>query len=596
MPFTRTNTHWGMLHFERLGVLIPGVTLAVFFLAAFLASMISRETASTQTRDALIDHLNDRIAFIQGAAEEFVQLGLQQRLQQLISSLASDSDLISIHIVDEKNQVLASSELADVGLPWADLEQGFQRPFIKNVRQTQRLASFYDHEHEFIETYASLCGAKRPDRLRLHSCGFITYRIDTKPHLHAATLALRDNSRLYILGMATVALFSLGLIHVLVARRTADISNIVHEFRDGNRAIRINVTRKDEISELSHSINKLLDEIVEDEKAIRDGHERLHALFDNVIDSVIVINDKGIIESANPVTENIFGFTPDEMVGQNVSMLMPEPISHEHDHYLAEYRKTGVAKILRTGRQVEAKHKSGRLFPAELAITEMHVHGERLFTGILRDVSEQVELNRRMQQAYEDLHEAHARLEEVVRTDKLTQLFKRGHFDTTLFAEILRATRHAIPLSLMLLDVDYFKRFNDHYGHVEGDSCLQAIAQTLQQVFMRSGEVVARYGGEEFAVILPHCGRQVALNRAEKVLHAVRERNIPHEKSGTADRVTISIGVATHCPTSKHPVAPDDLIKAADEMLYNAKAAGRNQVCHTMFSDDIGDIAANQAG
>jgi diguanylate cyclase (GGDEF)-like protein/PAS domain S-box-containing protein len=370
---------------------------------------------------------------------------------------------------------------------------------------------------------------------------------------------------------------------------------VLKKFSDGDRSARIKVERNDEISDLSHSINKLLAEIEEDEKEIRDGHERLHALFDNVIESVIVINEKGIIENANPATEHIFGYTPDELIGRNVSMLMPESFASEHDSYLASYCESGVTNTIGTGRQVEARHKSGNCFPAELAISEMHVHGERLFTGILRDISEQVEMRQKMQQAYEELREAHVQLEESARTDKLTGLYNRGYFDTAFLNEIMRATRHRIPLSLMLLDADYFKGYNDHYGHLEGDRCLQDIAQILQQTFMRSGEIVARYGGEEFAVILPHCDRQDAMNRAETLLKSIWDRAIPHEKSGVADRVTVSLGVITHLPKTKQPVDPDDLIKAADEMLYDAKAAGRNQARHGQFSQDAEETAARVA-
>ena len=595
MLFTRSNKHWGILHFERLGVLIPGATLCVFFLAATLAIAVSRNTANTQTLESLTGSVQDRIAFIQGAAEEFIEMGMQGRLQQLISSLASDNDLISIHLVDQNNQVLASSRLADVGLSWNELEEEHQRPPVESVRRSHRLYSFHNVEQAYLETYTSLCGSAGHDRLRAMTCGFISYRIDINSHLQATTLALRANSTYYLLGMAAVVLVSLGLIHILVARRTARISTVLKQFGDGDRSARIIVERNDEISDLSHSINKLLAEIEEDEKEIRDGHERLHALFDNVIESVIVINEKGIIENANPATEHIFGYTPDELIGRNVSMLMPEPVAGEHDSYLAKYCASGVTKSIGTGRQVDARHKSGNCFPAELAISEMHVHGERLFTGILRDISEQVEMRRKMQQAYEELHEAHIQLEESARTDKLTNLYNRGYFDTALLNEIMRATRHGISLSLMLLDADYFKRYNDHYGHLEGDRCLQDIAQTLQQTFMRSGEVVARYGGEEFAVILPHCDRQDAMNRAETLLKSIWDRAIPHEKSGVADRVTVSVGVITHRPELKQPVDPEDLIKAADEMLYNAKAAGRNQVCHNQFTQETEDTVTQVA-
>jgi diguanylate cyclase (GGDEF)-like protein/PAS domain S-box-containing protein len=591
MHSANINNSKNVRQLGRLGVLIPGVILCVFFLASILAILISRQTAYTQTLVALNKHLENRITFIQGAAEEFLEMGLRTRLQQLISSLAADNDLISIHIVDENNMVLASSKLADIGLSWQTLQQDFQQPLVETVRRTQRLASYHDVEHDFLETYASLCGEIRPYRLRSKACGFISYRVDIKPYMQAATLALRDNSTFYILGMATVVLVSLSLIHILVTRRTRRMAALLKKFSDGNRSTRITVDRIDEISDLGHSINSLLDEIVEDEKAIRDGHERLRTLFDNVIDSVIVINEKGIIEQANPATEQIFGYTPDEVIGRNVSMLMPEPTHSEHDHYMSSYCKTGVKKIMGIGRQVEALHKSGKQFPAELAISEMHVHGERLFTGILRDISEQVAMSQQMEKAYEDLSEAHARLEQSARTDKLTELYNRGYFDTALYTETMRATRYDEPLSLMLLDVDYFKPYNDHYGHPEGDDCLKEIAQIIKQVFQRSGEVVARYGGEEFAVILPHCDENIAMSRADRLLQTVRERAIPHAKSGIADHITVSIGVVTCRQSSIKPIAPNKLIKAADEMLYKAKAAGRNQAFNDLLTQNTGNTA-----
>ena len=592
MLFTRSKKHWGILHFERLGFLIPGVTLCVFFLAASLAIAVSRHTVNTTAIENLVDNLQNRITFIQGAAEEFLEMGMRGRLQHLVSSLASDNDLISVHLVDANNQVLASSELADVGVDWQTLEQGFQKSLIDQVRTTRRLRSFHDVERGILETYASLCGEYMPDRLRATNCGFISYRVDIEPHLHAATMALRDKSLYYLVGMAAVVLVSLGMIHILVARRTARVSAVIKQFGDGDRGARIDVERNDEISDLSHAINKLLAEIEEDEKEIRDGHARLHALFDHVIESVIVMNETGIIENANPATETIFGYTADDLIGRNVSLLIPKPLCDEHGCYLAHDFDSGVASAIGMGRQVEAQHKSGRCFPAEMAISEMFVHGERLFTGILRDISEQVEMRKKMQQAYEELHEAHARLEETARTDKLTKLYNRGHFDTTLLSEILRATRHGIPMSLMLLDVDYFKKYNDYYGHLAGDECLHAIAQVLKKTFLRSGEVVARYGGEEFAVILPHCNKHDAMNRADSLLTSVRQSAIPHEKSGVADHITVSIGVATHQPRSKQPVDPDELIKAADEMLYNAKAAGRNQACHREFEQQDNNATA----
>jgi diguanylate cyclase (GGDEF)-like protein len=263
-----------------------------------------------------------------------------------------------------------------------------------------------------------------------------------------------------------------------------------------------------------------------------------------------------------------------------------------HDAYLEHYHRTGEKKIMGIGRQVEAQHKSGRRFPVELTVTEIHVRQQRLYTGILRDISEQVAMRKEMKQAYEDLKRANIELEKQARTDKLTGLYNRRHFDVACMAETLRATRELYPLSLMLIDVDYFKKFNDHYGHPEGDRCLREVAQILRDVFRRADDIVSRYGGEEFAVILANRNQAAAAERAHALLRSVRERSIPHAGSQIADHMTCSIGIVTYTPTPHTPVDPADLVKVADEMLYLAKAQGRNQVQHRLYTLEAADTAS----
>lgn len=148
-------------------------------------------------------------------------------------------------------------------------------------------------------------------------------------------------------------------------------------------------------------------------------------------------------------------------------------------------------------------------------------------------------------------------------------------FDERIAQEVSRARRAKTPLSLALLDVDFFKLYNDNYGHQQGDECLRKVASTLQQTARRAGEVAARYGGEELVLILPGSDAQAAATVAEHARAAIESLAIAHAKSSHGV-VTVSIGVATFGPP-----APDDvkaLIAAADGAVYRAKAAGRNRV------------------
>ncbi|MEQ9691774.1 MAG: diguanylate cyclase [Bauldia litoralis] len=179
-------------------------------------------------------------------------------------------------------------------------------------------------------------------------------------------------------------------------------------------------------------------------------------------------------------------------------------------------------------------------------------------------------------QAEASLSELNERLEALARTDALTGLLNRRAFDEALEHEFRRGARTAAPLSLLMIDVDHFKAFNDTYGHPAGDDCLRKLAQCLQQTIKRPADTAARYGGEELAAILPDTSPEGAVLLAEDFRNAVRELAIPHSGSDKGI-VTVSIGVSTLGRGSTIG-AHDDLVHRADEALYAAKEAGRDRV------------------
>lgn len=168
-------------------------------------------------------------------------------------------------------------------------------------------------------------------------------------------------------------------------------------------------------------------------------------------------------------------------------------------------------------------------------------------------------------------------MRKLVFLDGLTGVFNRRYFDQQLAMEMARAVRNQSPLSLILLDVDFFKRYNDCYGHQMGDDCLRQIALTLKEGLRRPADLVARYGGEEFACILPETDFIDAMLIARELELKVRNKNIPHEDSDTAAVVTISLGVAGRRGSTGEDVAA--LLTLADEQLYLAKHSGRGKAC-----------------
>lgn len=172
-------------------------------------------------------------------------------------------------------------------------------------------------------------------------------------------------------------------------------------------------------------------------------------------------------------------------------------------------------------------------------------------------------------------------LDRMALLDGLTEIPNRRCFDITLKKEIRRAARNGSFLSLVLMDIDFFKKYNDQYGHVAGDVCLRRVAKAVEGVLNRASDCVARYGGEEFAMILPGSDMQGAMHIAEEVRCAVAELNIQHAGSDVAEYVSLSLGVVTISDDQK--MSPLELIKAADASLYQAKENGRNRISYHTF-------------
>lgn len=182
---------------------------------------------------------------------------------------------------------------------------------------------------------------------------------------------------------------------------------------------------------------------------------------------------------------------------------------------------------------------------------------------IIQEKSEQLE------SANKELEDVNRKLEKLLQIDGLTGIFNRSFFDKTLKAEWDRCKRQSIPLSLIYLDIDYFKAFNDNYGHQAGDDCLILVAESLSSCARRSSDVVARYGGDEFTVLLPHVKKDNALQFAERLRSRIADKAIPHAYSPVAPYLTISLGVSTLIPSDQSSIR--EFILTADQALYEAK-------------------------
>ena len=182
-----------------------------------------------------------------------------------------------------------------------------------------------------------------------------------------------------------------------------------------------------------------------------------------------------------------------------------------------------------------------------------------------------------------DLYESNVDLTDKVHYDALTGIYNRRFLEDDLTRVIKSLARSGGELSVLMMDIDFFKKYNDTYGHSQGDFCLKNVAETLAGSISRPDDFVARYGGEEFAVVLPDTDAKGAQLLAAKILANIRARNIPHEKNEAASCVTISIGITTGNVLHEHDGG--EYIKRADEALYMSKQSGRNKYTYLDFKE-----------
>jgi diguanylate cyclase (GGDEF)-like protein len=190
-------------------------------------------------------------------------------------------------------------------------------------------------------------------------------------------------------------------------------------------------------------------------------------------------------------------------------------------------------------------------------------------------------LTRMVQEQAIDLQKANQELKRLANLDGLTQVANRRCFDDTLEREWRKLAQKQLPLSLILCDIDYFKSYNDYYGHQAGDTCLKSVAQMLEESVSNSSDLVARYGGEEFVILLPKSTLKQAAHIAHIIHHNVRRLGIPHAQSKVSPQVSVSSGISSYVPDPN--TESTSLIAAADKALYIAKRQGRNQY-HTLNS------------
>ena len=328
----------------------------------------------------------------------------------------------------------------------------------------------------------------------------------------------------------------------------------LHEVADQYVVSHVNITRR----------RLAQDQLIAGQAAVQEAAQHTQTILDNMVDGVITISAQGLMQSFNKAASRIFGYAPEDVLGRNVSMLMPQPHRGQHDGYLRNYHNTGVERVMKAPREVEGQRRDGTLFPMSLSVSKITRAGLPVFIGLVRDVTQR--------RAYED------EIRRLAFYDPLTHLPNRRLLMDRLKHAIATTDRTGQHGALMFLDLDHFKQLNDSLGHDVGDLLLQQVATRLQAC-VREIDSVARLGGDEFVVLLEslsiHPQEAAAQTEliASKIVLALGK---PYELREHAYTSTPSIGIVVFMQDHE---TMDDVLKKADVAMYQAKASGRNTFC-----------------
>jgi diguanylate cyclase (GGDEF)-like protein/PAS domain S-box-containing protein len=293
-------------------------------------------------------------------------------------------------------------------------------------------------------------------------------------------------------------------------------------------------------------------------------------MVENTIDIIIRYDAFRRRIYVSPSSREILGYEPDEMLRSQASAVIhPEDFPRIDPLFLAF--GPSLPRLQLTFRM---RRKDGVYIWVESQYRYLAEDGGSL--AVLRDITARKHAEDMLVEANDKLAVLNSMLRTRAQQDGLTGLINRRHFDEIFDEEFRRARRQELPLSVLLLDVDRFKAFNDRYGHLAGDACLRKLSSAVQAVLQRPGDQAARYGGEELAVLLPATDTRGAGEIAERIRHTILALQIVHFDSDSGI-VTVSIGASSMMPWTDE-VDPMRLIDAADRALYRAKSAGRNCV------------------
>lgn len=296
--------------------------------------------------------------------------------------------------------------------------------------------------------------------------------------------------------------------------------------------------------------------------------ESLRIILNHVSEAIFLMDQYGVIQMMNPYGEQLFCVDRERLLGQPLTRFFPQPFATEYAQLLKEWSEVPLSEstFSHGPREVLIERQDGSTIEVDISLSSLPAD-ERLYIGIMHDLSAHKKEN--------------SELRRLARTDYLTQLANRRAFDEVLQRQWTDCKANDLPLSVIIIDIDHFKTFNDECGHLQGDLVLRQIAHAIASALPSNRMLAARYGGEEFAVILPGCH----LNHANDIAQRIRENvnALVFSADGLCEPRTLSVSQGLACTDSKSIKSVAGLMNTADVALYRAKLNGRDRIMQEAF-------------
>lgn len=356
----------------------------------------------------------------------------------------------------------------------------------------------------------------------------------------------------------------------------ASICIVIIKLRNQSQELKAQVL--DRTAELNAEVNEHQSTITE----LTDSEERFRLGIEASPAAMIMIEESGKIIKANHQAEKLFGYTSEKLIENSIEMLIPKNTRGQHLSLRSTFMENPSPRTM-AGREIQALNAKGDIFPVEVGLSPIHTHTGLITPCSIFDLTERKEYEATILEQAKRLKSANELLSEQATTDSLTGAANRRKLFSQQELLLALSRRKGLPISILMADIDYFKKYNDDFGHTAGDEALRTVAQTLIRE-SRDTDLVARYGGEEFAILLAETGPEGALCSGEKMRKAVEDI------SSLERKITMSFGVATIIVKRDDEFDVERIskifVETADKALYHSKKNGRNRVTHFDNIDD----------